>query len=41
MFVFDVIKEDFKYMIEDAGFCSVSYENLMLGIAAIHSGFKL
>jgi len=34
-------QEDFKEMIEDAGFCNVSYENLMLGVAAIHSGFKL
>ena len=28
-------------MIEDAGFRHVTYENLSLGIAAIHSGFKL
>ena len=28
-------------MIEDAGFCHVTYENLSFGIAAIHSGFKL
>lgn len=34
-------QEDFKEMIEDAGFCSVTYENLMFGVAAIHSGFKL
>jgi ubiquinone/menaquinone biosynthesis C-methylase UbiE len=34
-------QEDFKYMIEDAGFCQVSYENLSFGVVAIHSGFKL
>ncbi|XP_066257905.1 2-methoxy-6-polyprenyl-1,4-benzoquinol methylase, mitochondrial [Euwallacea similis] len=31
----------FKNMIEEAGFRQVSYENLNLGIVAIHSGFKL
>lgn len=31
----------FKDMIEDAGFRMVQYENLSLGIAAIHSGFKV
>jgi len=34
-------QEDFKSMIEDAGFCQVSYENLSFGVVAIHSGFKL
>ena len=28
-------------MIERAGFSHVTYENLMFGVAAIHSGFKL
>lgn len=28
-------------MIEDAGFFKVDYQNLNLGIVAIHSGFKL
>ncbi|XP_069701005.1 2-methoxy-6-polyprenyl-1,4-benzoquinol methylase, mitochondrial [Periplaneta americana] len=34
-------QEDFKSMIEDAGFRHVSYENLTFGVVAIHSGFKL
>ncbi|XP_017785139.1 PREDICTED: 2-methoxy-6-polyprenyl-1,4-benzoquinol methylase, mitochondrial [Nicrophorus vespilloides] len=34
-------KEHFKNMIEEAGFRQVTYENLSLGIVAIHSGFKL
>lgn len=34
-------QEEFKEMIEDAGFSDVTYENLMFGVAAIHSGFKL
>ncbi|KDR18513.1 2-methoxy-6-polyprenyl-1,4-benzoquinol methylase, mitochondrial [Zootermopsis nevadensis] len=34
-------QEDFKAMIEDAGFCQVNYENISFGIVAIHSGFKL
>jgi len=34
-------QEDFKSMIENAGFCQVSYENLSFGVVAIHSGFKL
>lgn len=32
---------DFKNMIEEAGFRNTFYENLTLGIVAIHSGFKL
>jgi ubiquinone/menaquinone biosynthesis C-methylase UbiE len=28
-------------MIEGAGFKGVDYENLTLGVVAIHSGFKL
>lgn len=34
-------QEDFKDMIENAGFRQVSYKNLSFGIVAIHSGFKL
>nr|XP_033811788.1 2-methoxy-6-polyprenyl-1,4-benzoquinol methylase, mitochondrial isoform X2 [Geotrypetes seraphini]XP_033811789.1 2-methoxy-6-polyprenyl-1,4-benzoquinol methylase, mitochondrial isoform X2 [Geotrypetes seraphini]XP_033811790.1 2-methoxy-6-polyprenyl-1,4-benzoquinol methylase, mitochondrial isoform X2 [Geotrypetes seraphini]XP_033811791.1 2-methoxy-6-polyprenyl-1,4-benzoquinol methylase, mitochondrial isoform X2 [Geotrypetes seraphini] len=34
-------QEEFKAMIEDAGFMKVNYHNLTSGIAAIHSGFKL
>lgn len=34
-------QEDFKTMIENAGFEFVKYENLSLGVCAIHSGFKL
>jgi len=34
-------QETFKNMIEEAGFRQVGYENLSLGIVAIHSGFKL
>lgn len=34
-------QEDFKGMIQDAGFSMVTYENLTFGICAIHSGFKL
>nr|XP_060641355.1 2-methoxy-6-polyprenyl-1,4-benzoquinol methylase, mitochondrial [Anolis sagrei ordinatus] len=34
-------QEEFKEMIEDAGFLKVQYQNLSSGIVAIHSGFKL
>lgn len=34
-------QEDFKIMIENAGFLGVSYEDLTLGVCSIHSGFKL
>jgi len=34
-------QDTFKNMIEDAGFRMVQYENLSMGIAAIHSGFKV
>lgn len=34
-------QEEFKEMIEEAGFRNVTYENLSCGIVAIHSGFKL
>ncbi|XP_074040651.1 ubiquinone biosynthesis protein COQ3, mitochondrial isoform X2 [Leptinotarsa decemlineata] len=34
-------QDDFKLMIEEAGFRQVTYENLTLGVVAIHSGFKL
>lgn len=34
-------QEDFKRMIESAGFAAVDYENLTAGVCSIHSGFKL
>ncbi|KAL0117817.1 hypothetical protein PUN28_008896 [Cardiocondyla obscurior] len=34
-------QEDFKNMIELAGFRNVTYQNLTFGMVAIHSGFKL
>lgn len=34
-------QEEFAGMIEDAGFASVTFENLTAGVAAIHSGIKL
>lgn len=34
-------QEEFKGMIEDAGFYSVKYCNLTGGVVALHSGFKL
>ncbi|XP_050315046.1 2-methoxy-6-polyprenyl-1,4-benzoquinol methylase, mitochondrial-like [Anthonomus grandis grandis] len=34
-------QETFKTMIEESGFRQVSYENVTLGVVAIHSGFKL
>lgn len=34
-------QEDFKNMIETAGFRNVTYKNLTCGMVAIHSGFKL
>ncbi|KAJ1093378.1 hypothetical protein NDU88_006479 [Pleurodeles waltl] len=34
-------QEEFKEMIEDAGFLKVTYSNLISGVVAIHSGFKL
>jgi len=34
-------QEDFKDMIENAGFRNVTYKNLTFGMVAIHSGFKL
>jgi len=33
-------QEDFKTMIQTAGFSDVSYKNLTFGVAAIHHGFK-
>ncbi len=33
-------QEDFKTMIQTAGFSDVKYKNLTFGIAAIHHGFK-
>ena len=40
-FLLVLLQEEFKEMIEDAGFSRVTYENLFFGVAAIHSGFKL
>jgi demethylmenaquinone methyltransferase / 2-methoxy-6-polyprenyl-1,4-benzoquinol methylase len=34
-------QQEFKLLIEEAGFERVSYQNLSLGIAAIHTGYKL
>ncbi|KAM4808505.1 2-methoxy-6-polyprenyl-1,4-benzoquinol methylase, mitochondrial [Rhinophrynus dorsalis] len=34
-------QEEFKAMIEDAGFFRVNYHNLTSGVVAVHSGFKL
>ncbi|KAM5194518.1 2-methoxy-6-polyprenyl-1,4-benzoquinol methylase, mitochondrial [Mantella aurantiaca] len=34
-------QEEFKELIEDAGFFKVNYHNLTSGVVAVHSGFKL
>lgn len=34
-------QDDFKAMIEDAGFSKVSYRNLTGGVVAIHSGWRI
>ncbi|XP_075687473.1 2-methoxy-6-polyprenyl-1,4-benzoquinol methylase, mitochondrial [Rhinoderma darwinii] len=34
-------QEEYKEMIEDAGFFKVTYRNLTSGVVAVHSGFKL
>nr|XP_020479593.1 2-methoxy-6-polyprenyl-1,4-benzoquinol methylase, mitochondrial [Monopterus albus] len=34
-------QEEFKHMIEDAGFCCVRYSSFTGGVVALHSGFKL
>lgn len=34
-------QNDFKAMIEDAGFANVSYRNLTGGVVAIHSGWRI
>jgi demethylmenaquinone methyltransferase/2-methoxy-6-polyprenyl-1,4-benzoquinol methylase len=34
-------QDDFKVMIEDAGFANVSYRNLTGGVVAIHSGWRI
>lgn len=36
-----LLQEEFKGMIEDAGFYCVRYYNLTGGVVALHSGFKL
>jgi len=33
-------QEDFKTMIQNAGFSDINYKNLTFGVAAIHYGFK-
>ena len=33
-------QEEFAQMMHETGFKSITYENLTLGVAAIHSGFK-
>ncbi|XP_052861218.1 2-methoxy-6-polyprenyl-1,4-benzoquinol methylase, mitochondrial [Anopheles cruzii] len=35
------LQDDFKAMIQNAGFKCVQYENLTFGVVAIHSGFKI
>jgi 2-methoxy-6-polyprenyl-1,4-benzoquinol methylase len=35
------VQDSFAGMIRAAGFKAVTYENIMGGIVAIHSGFKL
>lgn len=40
-FISSLLQEEFKGMIEDAGFYSVKYYNLTGGVVALHSGFKL
>ena len=37
---FSLSQESFAEMISDAGFCHVTYESLLGGVVAIHSGFK-
>jgi len=34
-------QETFAAMIEDSGFSNVTFENLLFGVVAIHSGFKI
>lgn len=34
-------QDEFKNMIEEAGFRSVRYENLSFGVVSIHSGYKI
>jgi ubiquinone/menaquinone biosynthesis C-methylase UbiE len=36
-----LLQEEFARMIRAAGFKAVHYEDLTMGVAAIHSGFKL
>lgn len=38
---FSALQETFARMIETAGFRGVDYENLTVGVVAIHSGFKV
>ena len=34
-------QDEFKAMIEDAGFANVTYRNLTGGVVAIHSGWRI
>ena len=34
-------QESFAVMIRQAGFAQVSYRNLTMGVAALHSGWKI
>eukprot|EP00795_Rhopilema_esculentum_P015031 gene15031-6191_t len=34
-------QDTFSSMVEDAGFSSVTYENLLFGVVSIHRGFKI
>jgi 2-methoxy-6-polyprenyl-1,4-benzoquinol methylase len=34
-------QDDFKVMIENAGFKFATYEDLTFGVCSIHSGFKI
>jgi demethylmenaquinone methyltransferase/2-methoxy-6-polyprenyl-1,4-benzoquinol methylase len=34
-------QDDFRAMIEDAGFANVSFRNLTGGVVAIHSGWRI
>lgn len=34
-------QDEYKFMIQEAGFKLVNYENLTFGVCAIHSGFKI
>jgi hypothetical protein len=35
------LQEEFREQIEEAGFKEVTYENILGGVVALHSGYKL